>query len=678
MSSGSLLSSSGSGAPANASLVAIAGELLRVEGRLFDLEKGMRHSIEGVPPDRRESARNLVHYVALRHHDLRHLQNQLTQRGLSSLGRSESCVLGSLLEVSKRAHESLAVQGHEGAKRQLLRLEKELRTAMSWQTAKDYLHRNTHGMLGPRPGDRHVYIMVTAPAAEEADRPWMAEMLRAGMNALRINCAHEGEREWGKTIRALRAARRETGKECRVLMDLAGPKIRTGPVASDRHILTWKPAKDAVGKVTASARVVIRRASAAPSEGTGPFLFIHDETFAKVRKGDELRFRDARDKKRVLSIHEVKRDEVVGLSTERTYVLDCARARIHRSGKYAGDVTIEVADQGGAAIDVQTGDTLVLTRRATDGAPPRRDAEGRVEKPGVIACTLPAALDHLEPGHRVLFDDGRIHATVEHATKKGGDFLLRVVRTQKPTAKLRAEKGINLPDTLTTVPSLTEEDLRALVFVAKHADAVGLSFVRTSDDVRKLHQELGRLGRPDMGVVLKIETRAGFENLPRLLLEGLRRPHLAVMIARGDLAVEVGFERLSELQEEILCLSEASHVPAIWATQVLDTLARTGIASRAEVTDAAAGVGAECVMLNKGPFVDKAVAMLSDILKRMEKLHYKKRSLFRKLRVSTFADRAVTAGTGPDLARPSPRKRHASDGEETIERHAPISAVAQP
>src|SRR5450432_3468377 len=188
-----------------------------------------------------------------------------------------------------------------------------------------------------------------------------------------------------------------------------------------------------------------------------------------------------------------------------------------------------------------------------------------------------------------------------------------------------------------TVPSLTNDDRRALAFVAKHADAVSLSFVRAPEDVRSLHQELARLGRPDLGVVLKIETREGFESLPRLLLEGLRRPALGVMIARGDLAVEVGFERLAELQEEILWLCEACHVPAIWATQVLDTLARTGVPSRAEVTDAAASVAAECVMLNKGPFVDEAVTVLSDILKRMEKHHYKKRSLFRKLRVSTFA-----------------------------------------
>ncbi len=623
---------------AEASLVDLALRLARLRGGLRSHEKAMRRSIERAAPDRRESAKNLVHYLALRQHDLRDLQIKLAQRGLSSLSHCESCVMGSLLEVSERAHESLALQGRRGAKGELLRLEKERSAAMSWATAKGYLHQHTHDVLGPRPGDRHIYIMVTAPAAAESDRAWMLKMLRAGMNVLRINCAHEGEPEWGQMIRALSEARKQSGKKCRVLMDLAGPKIRTGPVASGRHIASWKPTKDSIGKVKAPARVVIHRASAPRAEGSGPFLSVCDEAFAKVRKGDELHFRDARGKKRQLAIQRVARDLVVGSSTEHTYVLERARARLYRAGKHEDDVTIEVGgDVQDAVIDIKSGDTLLLTRRAMDGTPPRRDRDGRVQTPGIIACTLPAALDHLEVGHRVLFDDGRILATVERAARKREDFLLRVVRTQKQVAKLGAEKGINLPDTLMTVPSLTGEDLRALAFVARHADAVSISFVRAPAQIRRLHKELERLGQPDLGVVLKIETREGFESLPRLILEGLRRPPLAVMIARGDLAVEIGFERLAEVQEEILWLCEASHVPAIWATQVLDTLARTGVPSRAEVTDAAASVAAECVMLNKGPFVDKAVAALSDILRRMEKHHYKKRSLFRKLRVSTFA-----------------------------------------
>ena len=86
--------------------------------------------------------------------------------------------------------------------------------------------------------------------------------------------------------------------------------------------------------------------------------------------------------------------------------------------------------------------------------------------------------------------------------------------------------------------------------------------------------------------MLKIETVAAFESLPQILLELMRWANVGIMIARGDLAVEAGLERLAEMQEEILWLCEAAHVPVTWATQVLDTLARTGLPSRTEITDA--------------------------------------------------------------------------------------------
>jgi pyruvate kinase len=106
------------------------------------------------------------------------------------------------------------------------------------------------------------------------------------------------------------------------------------------------------------------------------------------------------------------------------------------------------------------------------------------------------------------------------------------------------------------------------------------------------------------------------------------------MIARGDLAVECGFERLAEVQEEILWMCEAAHVPVIWATQVLESLAKEGFPSRAEITDAAMSERAECVMLNKGPHIREAVAVLDDILQRMETHVTKKRSMLRELNVA--------------------------------------------
>ena len=123
----------------------------------------------------------------------------------------------------------------------------------------------------------------------------------------------------------------------------------------------------------------------------------------------------------------------------------------------------------------------------------------------------------------------------------------------------------------------------------------------------------------------------GFEALPLMLLEAMRWEDVGVMIARGDLAVEAGFERMAEVQEEILWLCEAGHVPVVWATQVLESLAKKGLPSRAEVTDAAMGQRAECVMLNKGPFVVDAIEALDDILVRMEGHARKKSDLLRRL-----------------------------------------------
>jgi pyruvate kinase len=160
---------------------------------------------------------------------------------------------------------------------------------------------------------------------------------------------------------------------------------------------------------------------------------------------------------------------------------------------------------------------------------------------------------------------------------------------------------------------------------------VAVSFVRTAADVEHALDRLAAAGACRLGLVLKIETKQGFENLPSMLLTAMRHLRLGVMIARGDLAVEVGFERLSEIPRQIRALCEAAPVPAIWATQVLETLAKTGQPSRAEIADAAAAQRAECVMLNKGPHIVDAIRALDDILARMGEVQRKSRILMRHI-----------------------------------------------
>jgi len=172
---------------------------------------------------------------------------------------------------------------------------------------------------------------------------------------------------------------------------------------------------------------------------------------------------------------------------------------------------------------------------------------------------------------------------------------------------------------------LTPKDLQDLDFVAAHADLVGFSFVQRPSDITRLQAELTsrRPGRPLQPIMLKIETQLAVQNLPRLIVQAGGSHPVAVMIARGDLAVELGFGRMSEMQEEILWLCEAAHVPVVWATQVLEGLVRDGSPSRAEATDAAMGQRAECIMLNKGPFLAEAITFLRDVLRRMDRHHRK-------------------------------------------------------
>jgi pyruvate kinase len=135
-----------------------------------------------------------------------------------------------------------------------------------------------------------------------------------------------------------------------------------------------------------------------------------------------------------------------------------------------------------------------------------------------------------------------------------------------------------------------------------------------------------------LSLILKIETLQAVHNLPEIVVRAAGRQPTAIMIARGDLAVEIGFARTAEMQEEILWIGEAAHIPVIWATQVLERLVQKGRPSRGEMTDAAMAARAECVMLNKGPYLFEAIDELDTLLGRMEENQHKKTPQLRRLR----------------------------------------------
>ena len=457
------------------------------------------------------SARNLACYLALRRHELPSLQLALMRWGLSSLGRCESHVQATLDAVTATLG---AMCGRESGTLPPYPDEEAVFEGTR------VIAREAELFFGGAKSQRRTRIMVTLPTEASQDLPWMRALVQAGVDCVRINCAHDTSEIWSGMLRNLRAAELELGlgEPVRVLMDLGGPKVRT--VCPKKH------GKDV------------------------------------YRVGDRLLLTTADNLKQGSKHH-------------------------HQKDK---------------------------------GALP------------IVGCTLPEALDRLTAGERVYIDDGEIGAYALERVADG--VVLEIVHAPSKGHKIRSDKGLNFPDTDFKVASLTEKDRSDLTFLVRHADMIGYSFVQVEADVDALLAELAaqapRERRP-AALVLKIETKRAVRNLPELIVRAAGKIPTAVMIARGDLAIELGFQRVAEMQEEILWLCEAAHVPVIWATQVLERLAKEGLPTRAELTDAAMANRAECVMLNKGPHILDAIQMLDGVLARMEGHQHKKTPQLRVL-----------------------------------------------
>lgn len=607
----------------------LAREVAALQRELGDLAPSCAWFPE-LPAEHQASARNLSRYVELRRRDLRPLQEGLIALGLSSLGRSEGHVQANLAAV-RRALEALAGSSAAPPDAELLDSGRGL----------ELLETRARGLLGPVAPGRGVRIMVTMPTQAATDPGLVGELLEAGMQVMRINCAHDGPAAWQAMIAHLRDAEESQGKRCKILMDLPGPKLRTGAVTPGPAVVRCHARKDLRGEVVtpAALRLVAEGAEvvggAASDVATVP---VGSGWLEAARVGDTVRFRDRRGRRRRMTIRQVAQGEAWATGDRTAYLEEGIVLRLRpgpgsRAGRKVRRTRIGALAPLPGALRLAVGDRLLLTGPDLPGVDATRAPGGEVVSPARIGCTYPEILPLVRVGEVVLLDDGKFRTRV---LRHGKDALeLEVTGAPSGGGRLRAEKGVNFPETETDLPCLTAFDLEALDFVLEHADMIGLSFVRRVKDLDDLEGALRERGDRRPGVVLKVETRQAFACLPELLLGLLRFPSAGVMIARGDLAVETSFERLAELQEEILWLAQAAHLPVIWATQVLDTLASKGLPTRAEVTDAAMGERAECVMLNKGPFVVDAVRTLDEILVRMETHQHKKTPTMRALGVAT-------------------------------------------
>lgn len=441
------------------------------------------------------AAENLADYLALRRRDLSALQPRLAAYGLSSLGRSEAKVLAALDALIATL------------RRLCGRSDATYPPPAVMRAGEDAIRAERNRIFGAVLEPPGAVVMATLSTEAASDPALARRLMEAGMGCARINCAHDSPESWTRMIANVRAAERETGRPCRVLMDLAGPKCR----------------------------------------------------IEALRAPEKFR--------------------------------------------------------------VFRGDRFALVAALNSAAP----------GPVAIAPSFPEIIGQLAIGAEVWINDGKIGARV--VSRIEGGVELEAFSAREKGERLKLEKGLNFPTTDLRLPPLTPKDFQDLDFVAAHADLVGFSFVQEPSDVELLQDHLAvrRGDRPRQALVLKIETPLAVRNLPRLIVQSAHHHPTAVMIARGDLAVELGFARLSEMQEEILWLCEAAHVPVIWATQVLDQFIKDGAPSRAETTDAAMAQRAECVMLNKGPYLCEAVAFLRDVLVRMDRHQSKKFARFTPL-----------------------------------------------
>lgn len=452
-----------------------------------------------VMPEFGPDAANLAAYLAFRHHDLRGLQRELMRLGLSSLGRLESRVMVHLRTV-------------EAA---LAMLTGEARDA-DWPPAEAVyfagetrLRANTAALLGGEAARDTGRIMVTLAEDAAEDPDYMADLIGRGADVARINCAHDSTEIWAAMIANTRHAERAVGRHIPILMDLAGPKLRTGAVKRHQHY--------------------------------------------RLFAGDHFRL-------------------VAG------------------EKDFGDDHMIEAVSDP----------ALVIT--------------------------------HAAVGDEVVFDDGKLSARIESRTPRS--LSLQVIQVPLEGFKMKPERGFSFPGRELPLDTLTAKDLADLDFIALYADMVGFSFVQSAQDIAQLQAELAKR-RSDwqkIGLVAKIETAQAVQNLPGIIVQAAGAQKFGVMIARGDLAVSIGFQRLAEMQEEILWLCEAARVPVIWATQVLEEMVKSGQPTRGEMTDAVMAGRAECVMLNKGPNVDKTISTLQSLLQRMNDHQSKKTALLRALR----------------------------------------------
>lgn len=269
--------------------------------------------------------------------------------------------------------------------------------------------------------------------------------------------------------------------------------------------------------------------------------------------------------------------------------------------------------------------------------------------PAELTCTYESLIEDLRVGDPVLLADGMVAMRVVEKPDNG-QFVECVVERE---GIIRSKQGVNLPGVQLSTPSLTEKDLADLAWAIQHGlDYIGLSFVRSADDIKHLNEEIDKLEPDDRPhIVAKIEKIEAVSDIEQIL-----KLTDAVMVARGDLGVEVDIERVPIIQKRIIHLCNQYRIPVITATQMLDSMQFNTFPTRAEASDVANAVldGSDAVMLSGETAVGvsplAAVEMMSRIVREAARilsssLHSEEITSNRRLLAREVTE-AVTLGAG--------------------------------
>lgn len=263
--------------------------------------------------------------------------------------------------------------------------------------------------------------------------------------------------------------------------------------------------------------------------------------------------------------------------------------------------------EDGKKVTVKTGDTLVVTAQETT-----EDFHGTAEHISLDYLNLPS---EVEKGSILLIDDGLIGLEVDHV--EGQDMYCVVTNG----GEIGEKKGVNVPNVNIGLPSVTAQDRADIMFGCELGiDAIAASFIRDAKAVEEIRNICIEMGAPNVMIFPKIESALGVQNFDEIL-------HVSdgIMVARGDLGVEVPAAQVPHIQKTIIKKCAEHYKPVITATQMLDSMQRNPRPTRAEVNDVANAVydGTDCVMLSgetaAGKYPIDAVSTMSDICKETER-----------------------------------------------------------